>query len=296
MGSSGESSGGSSGDNTVHYAPYWEAAHGAILNGGGGDSPGHSVIDAFNSAYGRSPYGDSVELNIRDAFFTESYVIQDFPSLWDMFGKFMAGLDIHLLWQQTFDNVSTSPEINNAVTAQATYLDDDIETNVLPRFHAGMRNINAVQSSAFASGRALIEDSRVKAINKFASEIRLRALDISADMWKAHLRWNEAVINSYSNMFKLYYALELDVDKHNLDMRVRDELFDLGLFEYVRAMLGVVSGAQGTVDPGSSGPGGVSGTASAVSGALGGAATGFASGGLPGGIIGGVLGLASSFL
>ena len=206
----------------------------------------------------------------------------------------MAGVDVHLLWAQTFSGISTSPEINAAVTAQAAYLDDDINSQILPRFHAGMRNINAVQSSAFINGRAIIESARVKAINKFASEIRLRALDLSADMWKAHLKWNESVISTFTTMFKLYYATELDVDKQTLDFADNDARFNLSLFEYVRAMLGVVSGAQGTV-PDSSSSGGAKGM---ISGALGGASMGLAaSGGNPiGAGIGAVLGLGASFL
>lgn len=287
----GGSSGSGSSDNTVRYAEYFEGAHKAILNHTGQDVPSNSVIDAFNAAFNSSPYGGAANVVVRDAFFTSGYVIENYPSLWDMFGKFMAGVDVHVLWAQTFNGISTSPEINAAVAAQAAYLDDDINSNVLTRFHAGMRNINAVQSSAFINGRALIEDGRVKAINKFASEIRLRALDLSADMWKAHLKWNESVISTFTTMFKLYYATELDVDKQKMDMADHDARFNLSLFEYVRAMLGVVSGAQGTVPPKEASTG-----AKALSGALGGASMGAAIGGPWGAAAGAVLGLGASFL
>lgn len=287
----GGSSGSGSGDSTVRYAEYFENAHQAILNSYGEDEPSQSVVGAFNSALGSSPFGNAKEFIVEDAFFSSGYGISSFPALWDMFGKFMAGVDVHNLWAQTFNGISTSDEINAAVEAQAAYLDDDLESNVYPRFEAGMRNINAIQSSAFASGRALIEDARVKAINKFASEIRLRALDASIDAWKKHLDWNQSVISTYSQMYKLYYAVSLDTDKYEIEMAMRDELFDISLFEYVRAILGVISGAQGTVPPQEP-----SQAAKAVSGALGGAAVGAQVGGYWGAAAGAVVGLAASFL
>lgn len=283
--------GSSSGDNKVRYAEYFEAAHGDALNKAGADQVSQSVVAAFNAALGTSPYGDAADINVRDGFFSAGYQIESFPSLWDMYGKFMAGLDVHVLWEQTLTGINQAAPINEAIAAQADYLDDDINANVLPRFEAGMRNINAVQSSAFVTGRAIIEDSRVKAINKFASELRLKAVDASLDAWKYHLQWNESVIAMYSNMFKLYYSVELDVNAQDMDFQERDAVFDLQLYEYVRAMLGVVSGAQGTVTPPKP-----SQTQKALTGALGGAAAGTAISPGWGTVIGGVIGLAASFL
>lgn len=276
--------GGGGGDSTIRYAEYFETAHKDMLE---------QVFASVEAAKGSSPYGGAKNIigSIDDAFFSQDYDISSFPALWDMFGKFMAGVDVHVLWQQTFNGVSTAPEINAAVTAQAAYLDDDIDSNVLPRFQAGMRNINAVQSSAFMTGRALIEDSRIKAINKFASEIRLKTLDISVGMWSDHLKWNESVIVNYSNMYKLYYAAVIDANAQDMDMQNRDALFDLNLYEYARAMLGVISGAQGTVSKPE-----MSSTTKAISGAMGGAAMGASVGGPWGAAIGGILGLAASFL
>jgi hypothetical protein len=279
-------------DSTVRYAEYFEEAHTAILNNNGSDFPVASVVAAFNSAYGRSPFGSATVIDVTGGFFSYGYSIASFPCLWDMFGKFMAGLDVHDLWGQTFNGIVASAEINQAVSAQSDYLDDDLRQRTLPRFEGGMRNINAVQSSAFAIGRALIENNKVKAVNKFASEIRLRALDVSIEMWAKHLDWNTTVVGTYAKMYQLYYSVEMDANNQNVDMRMRDVLFDLSLFEYVRSMLGVVSGAMGTVQP--QGP---SQTAKAVSGALGGAAMGYQMTGNPyGALIGGVVGLAASFI
>jgi phosphotransferase system HPr-like phosphotransfer protein len=53
MGSSG-GGGGSTG--TIDYPAYMKTLHGLILDNNGGDTPTNSVIDAFNAAYGNSPF------------------------------------------------------------------------------------------------------------------------------------------------------------------------------------------------------------------------------------------------
>lgn len=305
-------SGGGSKDNTIRYSPYLEAAHSVILNHDGVDVPDLSVVSAMNAAWGNSPYGGGIEFDLDNQFFGikdadtgESYVLTDFPSLWDMFGKFIAGLDVHNLFLQTYNGLADSAEVDNAVNAQAAMLDDDVESKVLPRFHAGMRNINSVQSSSFAVGRMLIEDTRIKVLNKFASELRLKIWDVSTDMWKAHLNWNSSVIATYSTMYKLYHSTQVDVDAHVMDRAGKDVMFDLEVFRYYRDMLSIISGADASASPA-----GLSQTQKALSGTIGGAAagasvgsavmagtaTGATSGGIWGAAIGAVLGFAMSYM
>jgi hypothetical protein len=284
--------GSSSKDSTVRYAEYWENLHYEIMDNHGADQSNLSLIAGFNAALDQSPYGDAATFAVDDSFFSSGYSISSFPALWDMFGKFMAGLDVHTLWEQTFTGINSSAAITDTISSEAAYLDDDIETNVLPRFEAGMRNINAVQSSAFAVGRSLIEDSRIKAINKFSAQLRLRALDLSVDAWKSHLDWNKTVMAVYSQMFKLYYSVQLDVDDHQLMVQTKDVLWNLNLFEYVRGMMGMVSGSAPTQPHNEP-----SQLSKSISGTVGGAVTGYeATGSYYGAIVGGVVGLATSFI
>jgi len=280
------------GDTTVRYAPYLESAHSSILNHAGADSPTSSFIDIFNVTLGASPYADYESIDLSDAFFSDGYSIGDFPSLWDMFGKFMAGLDLHDLWSQTYDDVLDGGEIANAVAAQSAVLLDELDSAVFPRFDAGMRDINAVQSSAFIIGRAnILEDGYLKAINKFQAQIRLHVLDVSVQIWNKHVDWNEAVIRVYGELFKLYYSLRMDAERDALEYQAKDAMWDINLFENARAMLGALTGAAATADKNEP-----STMQKAVGGAMSGAAAGYmASSGNPvGAVIGGALGLAAS--
>lgn len=297
------------GDNTVRFAPYLEAAHSKLLDHQGSDDPVISFIDAFNATVGQSPYGSYEAIDIDEGYFgirtddpSLTYEMKNYPSLWDMFGKFMAGLDVHDLWGQIYEDVVQGPEIENAVVAQSTLLQDDIDTKVMPKFLAGMRDINSVQATTFVIGKAIIQGAHVKAVNKFSSQIRISAIDISNAQWANHLKWDESVIKSYSEMFKLYYATKMDMDKVNLDYPASDALWDINLFENARGILGAMTGGAATTSGNKPSQASKS-IGGALMGAAGGAMIGAEMGtifGLPGmatgALIGGLLGLGTSFL
>lgn len=292
--------GGGEGDNVVRFAPYLEALHSAILDHGGSDEPDLSFVDVLNATLGASPYDSYGQVDIDEGFFgmtvadpAVTYEMKNYPSLWDMFGKFMGGLDVHDLWAQIYEDVIQGPEIENVVTAQAEMLQDEIDTTVMPKFLAGMRDINSVQATTFVIGKAIIQDAHVKSMNKFSTQIRLHALNISNEQWIKHLSWDEAVIKTYAEMFKLYYTAKLDIDRVNLEYPAKDAMWDINLFENARGIIGAMTGSAATA----SGQNEPSQTQKAVGGAMAGAAAGYmVSGGQPiGAVIGGVIGLAASF-
>jgi len=296
-------SGGGSGDSeqTIRYAPYLEEAHGQLLNHGGSDTPVISFIDAFNVAVNSSPYGGYEIIDIDEGFFgmrtddpSLTYEIKNYPSLWDMFGKFLAGLDVHDLWGQVYSDVVNGAEIENAIAAQAVDIQDNIDTVVMPKFLAGMRDINSVMSSAFVIGKAIIQDAHVREINKFATQMRVHAIDVSADLWTKHLEWNRGVIDIYSKVFELYYKARIDMDRVNLEYQAKDEMWNVNLFENARAILGAMAGSAATASGNEP-----SQLQKSLGGVMGGAAMGaMITPGAPmlGAGIGAVLGLASSFL
>lgn len=289
MGSS-KSSGGNS-QSTVRFAEYLENAHKDLLNNDGADGATLSVVGCMNTAFGASPYGGYAVPAVDDAFFGDGYKIENFPSLYDMFGRFMGGLDICDLWAYMYENVVHAPEIDNAVSAHAALLDDDIQTKIMPRFLAGMRDINSVMASSFIIGKSIIENARVKSVNDFAGQIRLKAVDASIKVWERHLEWNKSVIASYGEYAKQYYNTREMVDRTKMEFDTKGLLWDLNLFDYGRALLGAMQGGAAATGGGNE----PSQVAKSVGGALSGAATGAMVGGPVGAVVGGAIGLAASF-
>ena len=80
--------------------------------------------------------------------------------------------------------------------AHASALDSELNAKVIPRFNAGMRDINAVHTSTFAIGRAIIELDRDDKVDKFMADMRFQAdakrgdliQNAAAEMIRLHLQ------------------------------------------------------------------------------------------------------------
>lgn len=251
----------SGGTTIVRYAGYIESQHKAFL----------SLIASYrNDVIDDSPFSGYVDVEVENAFFGLGYTISSFPSLYDMYGKFMAGLDIDSLWDQIFEDTVNSSLVGNLVTAQADLLDDEITTTSLPRMQEGMRDINSVIASSFVIGKAIIEDGREKTLAKLDAELKYKLIPVAESRWQTHLQWNQQVVSIYSEIMKFYFAAKHDVNEDNYSFAAKDKLWPFTVLEFERAALGALQGATNT----RSDAAGTSTTARVLAGALSGASMG----------------------
>ena len=124
--------GGDGGDSetTVRYAGYVEAHHSTFLD---------IVATRRDAALDDSPFTGYTDIEYADSFFGAGFTIASFPSLYDMFGKFMAGLDIEVLFTQILDDSINNTAIDKRVSAHAMTLEDDIIESANPRLVTGLR-------------------------------------------------------------------------------------------------------------------------------------------------------------
>lgn len=257
----GSSDSGGDTTTTIRYAPYVESHHTTFLD----------LIATYTTAgVTDSAFDGYTDIVVDIGFFGTGYTIASFPSLYDMFGKFMAGLDVDTLFSQTFEDTVNATAINELVSAEAALLDDDIEANVLPRFKIGMRNANSVMSSSYVIGKAMIEDTRIKQIEKFSAELKYRMIPVAVDRWKTHLEWNKSVVGVYAEVMKLFFSAKMDVTDFNYTMLAKDKLWPFTVLDYERAALGALQGATITDKDVAGG----SKAGNAISGTLSGAAMG----------------------
>jgi hypothetical protein len=270
----------------IRYAPYIEEKHSSFLT---------TIASRVDLTIDETPFADQTDIIVDDAFFGANYSITSFPTMYDMFGKFMAGLDIDVLFSQIFNDTVGGAEATALVNAESDLLQDEIENKILPGFELGARDINSVMSSAFVNGKAAIMgDAKIKSINKFSSELDYRLISTAVEKWKTHLNWNERVVLNFAQIMKFYYTARMDITDFNTSMAAKDTLWPFTVLDYERAALGTMQGATS-----SSGTAGSSQAQRSMSGALGGASAGAAIGGEKyggyGAAIGGIAGLASSF-
>lgn len=285
-GSSGGGGGGGDTTNTIRYAPYIENIHSMFLNNT------HAIVEQVRA---NNPYTGFNEVSVDAGFFGTGYVLASFPALFDLYGKFVAGLDIEALWYEVLESTSDSPQVNNLVAAESALLDDELESTILPKYMTGMRDLNAVMSSSFVVGKALLYDTKQKVVSKFSADMKWKLVSVAQDRWKAHLAWNSEAVSSYARLFDLYFNSKDSMGRLGFEGLAKKALWPLDVLDYERANLGALQGAtKGVSSSSSSGSG--SNAASVAGGALGGAAMGAAVAGPWGALAGGVIGGLASLL
>ena len=192
------------------------------------------------------------------------------------------------------DSTSDSPQANSFIAAESVMLDEELESSILPKYMTGMRDLNAVMSSSFVVGKALLYDTKQKMVEKFSAELKWKLVGIAQDRWKSHIAWNTEVVSSYAKLFELYFDSKEGITRTNMEFLAKRSLWPLDVLDYQRANLGALTGATKSTSSASSGKS--SKVASVAGGVVGGAALGASVAGPWGAVAGGVIaGIASLF-
>jgi len=293
MGSSG---GGGSTSGMTDFPEYMKDFHGRMLDHSGVDTPLASAVDGYNYAIqGNSPYYNYITNAdpIAYAFMGAGKTLNSYKKLFEMLETYQ---DLN------FDSLvalySGNTLVEELMQAVSVALDDDIETNILPKFKGNMRSIGAVMSSAYVMGEALIWDSKIKALAKERLNIEQvvnQNREMALKYATTYMEFKKSIPLVSTDLVKYYYALKTELEDHHSGMHAKDLRWDLDLLQYVNNTLSSISGAalsQGTTDKAPSKIG------SAIGGALAGAAAGamIPGAGAIGAGIGGMLGLAGGLL
>lgn len=337
--------GGSSGK--VDYPEYMKTVHGQLLDNNGADTPTNSVIDAINAAYGSSPWSgetaydpttpladswtavcayntvvdalnhttdwldalDNTRVEIDSNYYSEEFVANSYISFLQDIGSSLT------IIANGVDLINSDDYIDEDIDAYSRQLDDDIDNNALVKFRAGMRDINAVNSSAFIIGEALILGMKGRDVAKYSADLHLanttqrnqmivdltgKGVNLTQLKLQDRLARNQMTINIADQMIKSLMArvefeksvAMISVDaktKHiiankeytteNLSIAESDAKWDLELFQYTGNMLAAIGG--GTSGAGQKQP-------STAQSALGGAMSGAAMGASVGSVVPGI--------
>lgn len=299
MGSSG---GGASGK--VSHSAYLETCHKDWLDHTGVDTIEKSITEVMDSAIGSSPWTGLSAYN-------PDVAIAEYEAGVTAFAVILAGLSDTVDWNNfyaaaalTIDGAADANILADVAAYQAV-LDDNIAVRTLPRFRRGMQDINAVVSSAFPIGEAIIEAFQARDVNKYAASLRttlgdkrLQAVDQMMNLMARRIGWEE----NYTRLLIESKRIKIVAKKEQTDQDAviddADAKWDLEVFQYGGNLMASIGG--GTAIPNmakknvglSTIGGGISG---AVSGASIGASYG-SSGGYIGAAVGAVVGAAAGFL
>lgn len=277
--------GGGGGAGVVDYPSYMKTIHGLWLDNNGSDVPSNSVVDAINAAYGSSPYSTA------DAYNPDADLVTMIAApnvLQTMVTLLSSGNTLDTLVASVLDQ----SRIDTAVTEYAADLDARLISDILPRFEAGMRDINAVNSSAFVIGRALIEENQDRQVAKFSSTVHLKAFsDDAIAVIGLKLEYQKAVSMMIADVNRIKIVAKKEEAQTNLKIDSADASWDLEVFQYGANMLASIGGGTGTPMPDKP-----SMEQSVIGGAMSGAAAGSMISPGTGTVIGAVLGAAAGYM
>ena len=278
--------GGGGGSGVVDFPAYMKNIHNDWLDNTGVDSITSSVTDIMNSATGSSPWTAASAYDPDTDLVTmlaAPDVLQTLVTL------LSAGTSLDTLVSGIVDH----SRVDLAVTEYEADLDARLTAEILPRFEAGMRDINAVMSSSFALGKAVIEDGQTRQAALYSANQHSKAFsDDALQVINMKLEYQKAVSTMIAEANRIKIVAKKEENATDLKINEEDALWDLEVFQYGANLLGSIGGGTAI----SKSPKGASDMQSAIGGAMTGAAAGAMVGGPWGAVAGGVLGAGASFL
>jgi len=253
-----EAKGGGGASGTVDFPEYMKLVHHDWLNNEGTDVIGasHSVTAIIEAGIAASPFAGEVAYD-PDAdialFIAElgrfSTAVDSIDELtfWDQYALLMkATVD---------DNIIDETSMLAATTAHSDMLDDRLTTEVLPRFEQGMRDINAVISSSFVIGKAILEGFNTRDVADFDAKLRLQAYSQRnqmiasgvSDMMRmlsARLSFRDSIAKATAEMYRVKAVLKKEELTEQLDIDQHDYKWSLDLYQAGGNVLAAISGAS----------------------------------------------------
>ncbi len=339
---SGSSSGGGQ-SGKVEYSAYLEAVHLDWLGTGiGGDAMTTNIAELMETAQtGGNPYTAAVNSNpdtvnglidlieVEVAKIVNTTATLDEENDWDTFNNSITTQIATTIIDNTDEsnNLLDDTTVNAEIAANDAIIDSRITTTILPRFQAGMQDINAVVGSAFVIGKSNIETEAQLDKDKFGADIRLTNYNLGvkiAEMrndriMKRDMQHNEMIMTGTKDVIgmlinrleyikigahytteanRIIFVMRQEYEERVVEWDEKDTVWDMTIYQYGANVMAGITGAAATTR------GNQPSTAQkvlggALSGVAAGAAVGSAVPGIGtavGAVAGGVIGLASSFL
>ena len=305
----GGSSGGGGSSGEVKYPDYLQDIHNEWLNHADTDYIEVSMVDTMNAALGASPFIAATAYNPTTTLATAEVPITAVGalSLTTLVSDALASIaDITTAVDAIVTDSGLGSRIATDVSTYSDILDNEVDTKILPKFQRGMQDINAVMSSSFVIGEALIEAEKLRQVAKFTADLELRAFsernniivslgDFTLKSLSARLDFYKTVAQLSVEFARIKIVAMKEYTDAGIELDEKDATWDLRVFQHGANLMAAISGAAATTNS-KSGMGSVLG--GVFSGASAGAMVGNAVPGLGtaagagiGAILGGIAGI-----
>lgn len=236
----GGGGGGSSGK--VDFPDYMKAVHGDWLNRGGAVvlSVGESITELIQAGIQNSPYSGETAYDPDTDISAFLSALVEFDSEVD---------DLVTSWVSTLATArdESSTVVTDSTTAHADLLDDRLTTEVLPRFQAGMRDINAVISSTFVIGQAVLEAFNTREVAEFSARLRLQKESDGLELLKLKVGFRESVAKLTLEARRIKVVMKKEELEEQLSMDEKEYKWPTELYQYGSNVMSSISGSAVSV-------------------------------------------------
>lgn len=308
-GGSGSSGGGSS-SGAIDYPDYMKTFHGQALNNSGADTLTSSLVALINTAQSNNPFTGENAFDPDTDLAAMETALAGFDTLLSGISP-ITSFDSYIADAITRTGTIATNIAAIDVTAHAVAvadglgdaIDNENTTKVLPRFQRGMQDINAVQSSTFVIGQAVIEGFRdvevARATSQFLAqgagaqiEGRIKAqlsaiqgVELITKLLVTQLDYEKAYMLAVLEQRRLKIVAKGEQNETDRSIDESEASWDLEVVQHGANMLAAIAG--GTIAP-VSGSGRSQAQRSSIGGAISGALSGAAAGAMIGAQIGAV--------
>lgn len=249
MGTSGGGGGGNSGK--VDYPEYMKTWHEGVL--GTPTSDIGAVIDAKIS---NSPFAALTAYDPDTRIAAIEAAVDDFHDIVANFDEMEAWADYVSTAKTTLNTaLFSTTTTDDAIEAYNAIVDAELNNVVLPRFRRGMQDINAVNSSSFVVGAALIEAEADRDKDKFAADINLQfykektasvlgSVDIMSKLAISKLDINRAVAQAVMEGNRISIIAKKEETDQDIHLSELDGRWDLEIWNYAGNMLASIGSAS----------------------------------------------------
>lgn len=225
--------GGGGGETEIRFAPYIEIKHYDLLNAAAAERK--SIIDD-------SPYSEYAMPSTDDAFFGIGYSLSNFPSLYDTFGKQMAGVNIDELFTSSFSEKMNCALSDGYIDSEVNIIDDHI--NQMAQEKILSRDANSATSTTFINAQANIESSRIKKVTELRIRVRYSLIPGIVKTWNKTLSWNKETVLKYAEAMLSYYLCKINTDEAGYNKKTENTIWPLTVLDFERSLLAAMRGTR----------------------------------------------------
>lgn len=188
-----------------------------------------------------SPYASYQDIDTYDGFFSVGYTLSSFDSLFELFGKQLAGIDIDSFANDIFKDILGANESNAAIEADRDIYRDDLELTSVPQHCLNFRDINAVNSSSFVVGTANIECDILTKFSALKLKLQTELIPEAQKRLAGLLNHDKNIVTNFALALKRYYGDEQLASGMNYRQAYRDDLWALDVYNHMVPNLAAVS-------------------------------------------------------